>query len=239
MTELRHGYTLDDLDRLARSAAGSNYTMAADYRDLYHAAWSAIVDLLIETDERPEPYDLARVGKAAIWQLVRDHRQTYGYRDREWDNGIGSAPRFAMFWYAPFDHGPESAVVERTAVPQILAALTERQRQALTAVAAVDGDRTRAAAALGINEKALDHQLRMARRACLALWLEGETPRQVTLRRLDYRRHRGEVAPCGTRAAMFRHRDRKERLCEACAPVEVEYDRERKARRHLRPAVTP
>lgn len=231
---LKHGYTLADLHRMARMSAGTNRTMAADHRDLLDTAWSAIAEAIYAADVWPSEHSLLEIGKGAIWALVRDHRQTYGYRDREWDAGLGSAVRFATYWLNPtVVPSPEEPIVERVALPRILAALTERQREVLATVAAWGGDRVEAAAALGIDEKALNHQLRMARRTCLALWLEHETPHQAPRRRLDRRNHRGEVAPCGTIGAVFRHRDRREQLCEACAPVEVEYDRERKGRRRV------
>jgi len=230
--DLRHGYTLADLHRMARMSAAANRTYAADVRDLLDAAWSAIAEAIYVADIWPSEHSLLQVGKGAIWALVKDHRQTYGYRDREWDAGLGSAPRFCAYWLGTrVTAGPEERVVERHALPPILAALPESQREALAAVAAWNGDRPAAAVALGLKERTLDRRLLLARRTCLALWLEGETPRRVPNRRLDRRNHRGEVAPCGTVAAVFRHRDRRESLCELCAPIEVQYDRERKTRR--------
>jgi hypothetical protein len=228
---LPHGYTLADLHRLARMSAAANRTMAADHRDLLDTAWSAIAEAIYAAETWPSEHDLLRIGKGAIWATTKDHRTTYGFRDREWDAGLGSAPRFAAYWLgATVTPGPEDRVVERYALPPILAALGEPYRDAITALAAHDGDRDRAAAALGINLKAFNFRIRTARAHCLRLWLQGETPVR-TLRRPDRRRHRGEVAPCGTVAAALRHRDRRERLDEACAAAEREYDRQRKARR--------
>lgn len=228
-----HGFTLDRINQLARSSASNNYTMAADYIDLYAAAHGAMIDLLLTADEAPTEYDLRYAGKAAIWQLVKDHRQTYGYRDREWDNGLGSAPRFNAYWSDWLGVKPshEGKVVERIALFQILQRLNPTYRVALVALAVCDGDRDAAATALRISRKAFDFRLQTARRDAIALWHQGETPHRVHLHRTDRRRHRGEVAPCGTIGAVFRHRARKEQLCELCAPVEVAYDRERKARR--------
>lgn len=235
--DLRHGYTLADLHRMARMSAVANHTMAADHRDLLDTAWSAIAEAIYTAETWPSEHDLLRVGKGAIWALVKDHRQTYGYRDREWDAGLGSAPRFAAYWLSTVTQSPEDHIVERAALPQILATLPESQREAVAAFAAWDGDRPKAALALAINEKAFDRRLLMARRACLALWLEGETPRRVLKRHPDRRNHRGELAPHGTSAAMHRHRDRREHPCEACAPVGTAYDRERKARRRAQASV--
>lgn len=230
-----HGYTLDQIHGLARSSAGNNFTWAADYIDLYAAAHGAMIDLLLAAEAAPEVYDLARAGKAAIWNLVKDHRQTYGYRDREWTNGIGSAPHFNAFWSDWLTVAPshENRVVERIALHQILTRIKPIHQAALVALAVCDGDRDAAASALHLNLGAFNARLQGARKEVIALWHQGETPCRVHLRRLDRRRHRGEVAPCGTTAAVFRHRSRKEQLCELCAPVEVAYDRERKARRKL------
>jgi DNA-directed RNA polymerase specialized sigma24 family protein len=231
MMQLRHGYTLADLHRLARASASSNRTTAADYRDLIDTAWDAITELLFTATDPPTEHDLLTEGKAAIWRLVKDHRQTYGYRDRQWDAGLASAPNFVKFWHTPQDHGPEEPVVERLAVPQILSALAERERAVLVAVAAARDDYCLAAKALGWSEKLVHYWLGRARRRCADLWHQGEIPHRQR-GTLNRRRHRGEVAPCGTMSAAFRHRSRKERLCELCAPLEAEYDRERHARRH-------
>ncbi|MEU0081391.1 hypothetical protein ABZY58_26115 [Micromonospora tulbaghiae] len=229
---LAHGYTLADLNRLARASASSNRTMAADHRDLVDAAWSAIADAIYAAEHWLPEHELLRLGKGAIWSIVRDHRQTYGYRDREWDAGLASAPRFCAYWLGQqVTPSPEGPIVERLTLPRLLAALTDTQRRVVAAVAAHDGDRPAAAAALGVTEKALNHQLRMARMTCAALWVEGETPRRVAGRRLDRRNHRGPVASCGTLAAARRHRDRREPLCPKCAPVEAAYDQKRRARR--------
>jgi DNA-directed RNA polymerase specialized sigma24 family protein len=240
MTELRHGYTLADLDVLAKSAAANNHTMAADHRDLYHAAWSAIVDLLYASEYPPARHDLAREGKAAIWRLVRDHRQTYGYHERDWYNGIGSGPRFATYWHQPAEAPYEERFTDHLAVGQVFAALPARLQQVLLAAAAHDGDYIAAATALDMPPGSYRTWLSQARRAAAALWHAPEHPYRPSGRRgtFNRRRHRGEVAPCGTLSAAWRHRDRGERLCELCAPVESEHDRQRRKRRKPAEAVS-
>jgi len=109
-------------------------------------------------------------------------------------------------------------------------------QEALVVLAVCDGDRDTAAAAFGIKRNAYDVRLQTARARAINMWHEHETPHRVHLSRPDRRRHRGDVAPCGSIGAVFRHRARKERLCELCAPVEADYDRGRKARR---PRITP
>lgn len=228
-----HGHSWDRIHQFARSSAANNYTHAADYVDLYAAAHGAMIDLLLTADEPPTEYDLRYAGKAAIWQLVKDHRQTYGYRDREWANGLGSAPKFNAYWSDWLSVMPshEGQIVERTALYQILRRMNPTYRVAIVALAACDGDRDAAAAALRISRKAFDMRLLVARRDAIALWHQGETPNRTHLRRTDRRRHRGEVAPCGTTAAMHRHRNHKEPLCELCAPIGLAYERDRKKRR--------
>jgi DNA-directed RNA polymerase specialized sigma24 family protein len=237
--ELRYGYTMAEVQRLAQSAAANNHTMAADHRDLVHAAWSAIIDLLYTTEQPPTRHDLATAGRAGIWRLVKDHRQTYGYRDRDPYNGIGSAPHFAAYWQAPAEPPHEERFVEQIAVWQVFNALTDRQREVLLAAAAHDGDYLAAAESLGMPRGSYTAWLSQARRAATAWWHTPETPRQVPGRRGTFNRrvHRGEVAPHGTVSAVHRHEARGERMCDLCAPVRTVYDRDRRNRRKERNAL--
>jgi DNA-directed RNA polymerase specialized sigma24 family protein len=236
--ELRHGYTLAEVRRLAHAAAANNHTMAADHRDLVHAAWSAIIDLLYTATEPPTRHDLATEGRKGIWQLVRDHRQTYGYRDRDPYNGIGSAPHFAAYWQMPAEAPHEERFVEQVAVWQVFNVLTDRQREVLLAAAAHDGDYHAAAESLGMSRGSYTAWLSQARRAASAWWHTPETPYRAPGRRGTFNRrvHRGEVAPCGTLPAVHRHKARGERMCELCAPIRTVYDRERRNRRKERNA---
>jgi hypothetical protein len=252
---LAHGYTLADLHRLARQSAGSNRSMAADQRDLHDTAWSAIALHLYTVDQWPPERDLLAVGKGAIWAIVRDHRTTYGYRDREWDAGLATAPRFCAYWLgARVTASPEEPIVERFALPRLMDSLGEPYRAAIVALAVHQGeadaraqsyddcahcggpwarhtDRDAATCSLGLTRTAFNRRLNVARRACMQLWLEHETPHRVALRHPDRRNDARPVQPCGTLAAALRHRKRKETLCELCAPKEAEYDRARRTRR--------
>ncbi|MET8278238.1 hypothetical protein [Micromonospora sp. NPDC005174] len=259
--ELAHGWRLSDIARLARQSAGTNRTMAADHRDLHDAAWSAIAEHIYTAEHWPSEHDLLAAGRAAIWAIVRAHRTVYGYRDREWDAGVASAPRFCAYWLGQrqVTPSPEGPIVEQETLPRLLAALGDPYRQAIVALAAHAGnehvrqvtehdcghcgrrwsghtDRDAAACSLGISLSAFSGRLQVARRECLRWWLEHETPRQAVRQRPDRRNNRREVQPCGTPAAARRHRSRGERPCELCAPVERERDRLRKAAR--RQAVT-
>ncbi len=233
MIELRHGYTLADLHQMTAAALKADRSMAMDYHDRRDIAWSAIVEALYAAPHWPQRHTLIRAGWQAIYDEVRANRRHAGYRDREWDTGVGTAARFATYWagLGGVTHSPEERIVERVALPAILDVLSPAEREALAALAARDGDRDRAAADLGITLAAFNRRLQVGRRRCLALWLEGETPHRVALRRPDRRSHRGDVAECGTTAAARRHRSRRERLCELCAPMEADYDRQRRARK--------
>jgi DNA-directed RNA polymerase specialized sigma24 family protein len=228
MTAIRHGYTLADLHNLAKSAAANNHNMGADHSDLYHAAWSAIVDALIEAEDPPSRHDLARIGKGAIWQLARDQRQTYGYRDRDPYAGLGSAPRFAAYWTPGTAPSPEDSIVDRVAITQIWSALTDRDRVVITAAAACDGDYAAAAATQSMPASSYRSYLSNARRAVVSLWLEGETPHRVR-GSLNRRNDRIVDGPCGTLAAARRHVRDRER-CPECAPLLAAHDSARKAR---------
>lgn len=231
MTELRHGYTLSDLHQMTVAALMADRSMAMDYRDRRDVAWSAIAEALYAADAPPHRQELIRAGWQAIYREVRAGYRHAGHKDREWDAGFATAPRMVMYWLErQVVPSPETGVVERLSLPPILAALTAGQRTVVAALAAHDGDRDAAAAALSVTVQAFNAQLQKARRLALALWLEGETPHQPALRRPDRRRHREAVAACGTSAAARRHRSRREPLDEACMAAEREYDRARKGR---------
>lgn len=178
---LRHGYTLDDVERLAASAVKANPTMACDVQDRYEEAWSAVVECLYAAEQPPPEHELIAAGAAAIRDLVRlDHRSRGVVEADAWSGGA-HAPNFVRFWTglsarAP---SPEAKVVERVAVLQILAALTPARREALLALAAHDGDRDAAADAQGLSYGTSNTRIIDARRQCLELWHEGEVPSKI------------------------------------------------------------
>lgn len=227
-----HGYGLDRIHQLARSTASSNYAAVADYRDLHAAAHGAMIDLLLAADQPPTELDLRYAGGDGIRDLIRAQRQTYGYRNREADNGVASAPRFNAYWsdWLTVTPSHETKVTERIALFQILYQMNPTYRAALIALAVCDGDRGAAAAALRLRRGTFDLRLNIARQRAARLWHQGETPHRTHRARPDHCRS-SRVAPCGTTAAMHRHRNHKEPLCELCAPVGLAYERDRKARR--------
>ncbi|RAN92642.1 hypothetical protein GAR05_06134 [Micromonospora saelicesensis] len=232
MTELRHGFTLADLNRVAASATRHAGTFAADGHDRYQTAWSAIAEHLYATDQPPSERDLWHCGRNAIWDSIRDDRRTHGAPR---DGGGGEMPQFRRYWY---DHATvtpscEDRVVERLALTQIWPQLTDGNRAALAAYAAV-GSMDGAAAALGVSPTALNSRLQRARNNAAALWHEHETVARN--RRRDYRARtdRDHLRPCGTPTAYTRHRRRGEPVDDACRTAWTRYQAERAAIRASR-----
>ncbi len=177
---LRHGYTLADVDAIARTAAVHDRSGAGDYDDRYTIAWSAAALALYEADTRPDRRDLVRAGWHAIYQEIRAARRDRGWSDTpfdDWDRQL--RPRFVTYWAdRRITPSPEPPIVERTAVWQILPTLTPLCRDALVALA-VHGGYQQAADALGISYVRYHNRVRLARAAVLRWWHEGETPHRM------------------------------------------------------------
>ncbi|MGW5408985.1 hypothetical protein [Streptomyces spiralis] len=168
------GYTLRDLDALARSVVMNNRTWwpAGDRDDLHAAAWHGIVEHLCSTDEPPTRRDLLEAGRQALADDVRAAMRHHGAR-RDTSN---TGARYAMYWEwaGRAVPSPEHGIVERIALEQILPALTAGQRAAIEALAAA-GDYDQAARIVG-SVTGLKSQLMKGRRRFRELWHEGETP---------------------------------------------------------------
>lgn len=205
--ELRHGYTLSDLHRLTKLAVNTvKGWLAMDYTDLMEAAWYGICEHLITAEHWPPQHDLIRAGQRAVNALVKDEMHHAGFfkykykRDLDRDHGPGTMPAFVKYWWNPAPASPESRIVERVTLTQIWPALTPRQREAFTALAA-HGDYMLAAESLGIEPQTFRSLLGRARREFLALWHEHETPSRMwgTDRRV-YRRETADPAVLARRA---------------------------------------
>lgn len=170
-----HGYTLRDLDALARSVVVNNraWWPAGDRDDLHAAAWHGIVEHLCTVDERPARRELLEAGRNALTEDVKATMRHHGARRDSSNNG----QKYAMYWdwvgRATPSH--ELVIVERAALNQILAALTPRQREAFAALAAA-ADYPEAARVLGIADQTFRSLLGRARGAFRELWHEGEPP---------------------------------------------------------------
>lgn len=178
--ELRYGYTLADLNRLARVAVAKAHARGMDYTDRYDTAWSAIAETLCEAPARPDSGSLILTGMGAVRDVVRVHLATRGYDQRDPYGGQGSAPKWAQYW-AMHRHptgSPENAIVDLLALTQIWAALTPVNRRALQALADM-GDPHTAAAHLEMTHGSYTQRLVRARKQFLELWHEHETPSRL------------------------------------------------------------
>lgn len=227
-THVRHGYSLADLHRLAVAACRADRSLASDAHTRYDVAWSAIAEHLAAADEPPGRHELVQVGWQAIYAEVREMRHMFGFRDKDGTTETASSPRYRAYWH----QGPqwlEDGIVERLAVPQVVAQVPEVYRAALVALA-VHGDYQAAADALGLKYSTLSQRLTVARRTARRLWFAPETapPIKGTDRRIGSRQRelpkfcRGgkgphEMTPENTyRRPNPKPGKRGERVCRAC-----------------------
>ncbi|MFP8944738.1 hypothetical protein ACLIYM_25345 [Streptomyces fenghuangensis] len=174
ITGIRWGWTLADLDLLARAVVSNNRTWwpAGDRDDQYAAAWHGIVEHLYTADEEPKRAELMEAGRRALAADVKATMRHHGTRRDTRNDGS----RYAVYWQwaGRTIPSPENRIVERLALEQILPALTPRQIAAVQALAAA-GDYEEAARLFG-SQTGLKSQLMHGRRRFRELWHEGETP---------------------------------------------------------------
>jgi hypothetical protein len=177
INELRHGYTLANLDQLTRLAVGRCGPMASDYCDRRDIVWSAIAEALYSATTPPHPSDLIRAGQRALWDSVTANLRHDGYAGHQVGSGPGSGRAFQVFWaeHAVPTPSPEGRIVEHLALAQIMPLLTPRQRDVITALAA-HGDYQVAADAIGLTRNAFVAIASDARSRFRAWWHEGEAP---------------------------------------------------------------
>jgi hypothetical protein len=164
-----------DLDTLARAVVMNNRTWwpAGDRDDLHAAAWHGIVEHLCTTEEPPSRRDLLEAGRQALADDVKATMRHHGARR----DGTNNGQKYAVYWEwaGRAVPSPEPGIVERLALAQILTALTPRQQEAFTALAAA-GDYPEAARLLDIADQTFRSLLGRARGAFRQLWHEGEAP---------------------------------------------------------------
>lgn len=172
---LAHGYTMAEVEGLARVAVRRAWGGGSlDASDRQETAWYAIVEVLYTSTERPSIRDLIAAGTNAVKELRNEQFHHHGINI----NTAEATPRFGAYWSAvagPVDW--TDALVERMALPQVLAVLSPGQYEALAALAA-HGSTAVAARAIGANRGTFSAQVRLARKKIEALWYEGETPRR-------------------------------------------------------------
>jgi hypothetical protein len=182
---LAHGFTMAEIERIARSAAYIKASRNLDDSDAYEAAWYGVVERLYANPERPEKQELIWAGIRAIEYVVYSDMSTHGVTRTHYE----AAPNFLRYWGVPQTQ-PEhqsvhlpirgfvdftDGVVERMALPQVLGLLTAVEYEAVATLAA-HSSVTAAARALNVNRNALAARLDSARRRILAVWLAPETP---------------------------------------------------------------
>lgn len=162
--ELRHGYTMADIGRMARMAAASDRALSTDAAAKFDVAWSAIAEHLCKAADPPAWQDLVRVGWQAIYAELAQMRHTFSLVRHEPKH----MPNAVKFWFLP-PGDAEDEHVERLAVGQILAVMSEKDREALAALA-VHGNYQLAADSLGVHYRAFVQRISLARRVFRRHW---------------------------------------------------------------------
>lgn len=174
--ELPHGYTLDDLTRIA-SWVARNTGLILEIGEARDAAAIGIIERLYE-EPVPTRDDLYQAARRAVNAANGRELAYCGINANPSRNGrYGLAKEYARYWHgrgalvAPFEEG----VVDRLAVWQVWNALSPRHQETLWALAEY-GDHATARDALGISVRAWQHRISKARIQARALWYAPETP---------------------------------------------------------------
>lgn len=177
-TELRHGYSLADLERLAKISVTTDiWYQGMHPADRYELSLSAMAMHLYETDEPPTANELFRAASVAMRRQVQSDRSAHGISNTD---VYTAAPNFYRFWWEQFQLAPshEGRIVDRAALWQIFPVLARRHQAVLVSLA-IHGDHDSAAAMLGITRATYNSYLSEARHAFLRLWHEGEQPSRL------------------------------------------------------------
>lgn len=174
-TELRHGYPMQEIERLAQVAVFTARAVGAYYPDRLDAARFAMIETLYSSDTPPTSKDLLHAAWAAVNRSVKEELHHHGVAPGE-ESGV-FRPRFLTYWLHTVHRAPspEQVVVEGQALRQIWPHLTPGEQRVLTALAEHE-DYKAAAAALGLKYHSFAKQIRTGRLKFFKLWHEGETP---------------------------------------------------------------
>lgn len=219
------GYTLHDLDHLAKTAAGLAPAYGLDGLTRYQTAWSAIAEHLVTVDQPPTRRDLIDVGWQAINQELSACMHARGYRDGHSHNGPASSPRYATYWHQTGEEPAVDRLVDHLAAVQIGDRFTLAEGRAVEALARY-GDYATAAAALGMPYQRFHRQVSEARRRFRRHWYAPDTPPPMR----GHDKRRGNTVPrthcdaghemVGDNVYLRRRKGRApERVCRACERV--------------------
>lgn len=173
---LRHGYTLDDLDRLTRTVLViDRWRTDINSDDRYAAIHFAITEQVLTADEPPTTGDLITCGRQAANRYVRTEMHHHGYDPRDVSAGPAALPGFQRYWQQTGRTPWSERMVEALTLAQIWPCLTLAQQQAIMALA-LTGDHQEAADSLGLTLSAFSGRLKNARNRVFELWYEHETP---------------------------------------------------------------
>jgi hypothetical protein len=175
--ELRHGYTVAQLDALARIATKrERWYRALDFDERVSIAFSAIALALYSAEDAPSGNDLIRAGMRELSRIAYIELGEHGV---DVTKG-GEAPNFVKYWTPVISYTPDHApgIVERIALQQIWSAVSKRSpgySEALAALAAFDSYSV-ASVALGIKRPTFAKRIAEGRAQFLELWHQGEQP---------------------------------------------------------------
>ncbi|MFI0822234.1 hypothetical protein ACH4TX_41635 [Streptomyces sp. NPDC021098] len=219
------GYTMHDIDRLAKTAAGLAPAYGLDGLTRYQIAWSAIAEHLVTIDQPPTRRELVGVGWQAINEELTACMHARGYRDDHAHNGPASSPRYATYWHQTGEESALDRLVDHLAAVQIGDRFTLLEGRVVEALARYE-DHARAAAALGMSYGSFSCRLAEARRRFRTHWYAPDTPPPV----LRHDKRRGNTPPrthcddghemAGDNVYLRRRKGRApERICRACERV--------------------
>ena len=198
--QVAHGYTMSDLDSIARLAAARR---GAGYA--YAEAWSAAAEALCEAVEPPRFYELLQAAMKGIDRELRTYMHSRGLYD---SSSAATGGQFYRFWSGwPRLMSPwEDGVVDRLAVTQVWPLLSPLHREALVTLAVVE-QYDLAAEALGISYAAFILRIRRARAVFRGLWHDWEPPSRTWGR--DERKRRGDKSAMESRYDATRRPSRR------------------------------